>query len=417
MQHIILLCAAALLSALLCLTTGCSTNVGNPNGLAINTSSSRVLPSGRLSFSANKAVTWSITEADGGTISSTGVYTAPPFSGTYHIVATNVTTPTQQAVYTVTVTAQPLPNTFIAGPMADAAYEDQPNGANLVIWPSLSSRVVAYIIYRDTNLNAPVAVVQAPLTNYVDSAIPLAAGNQLESTTWTIMIDQNIGNVTQFNPTVAYATSKADLGNPNMTLSTDSFTITAQRVPLSAGESCGYRICTLYVDYQQNGLNNQTGLPTSYQLYLGNKSADSTHATLTAPPVLISPVTSSSPNNGVYSCQTVPSASSYVLQVSQDSSFPASGTYSVLASGMGSSVATATLSQTQLLNVFSTAAGKTIYWRMGARLDGNVLPFALSTPNADGWVFSAVRYYQVLNPPQVLTPAKRKGGPAVRLAR
>lgn len=52
---------------------------------------------------SNTGVTWSVTEAGGGTISSTGVYTAPATKGTYHVVATSVADPTKKATATVTV--------------------------------------------------------------------------------------------------------------------------------------------------------------------------------------------------------------------------------------------------------------------------------------------------------------------------
>ncbi len=54
--------------------------------------------------SANQAVTWSINEGSaGGTISNTGVYTAPSVDGAYHIVATSQADPSKSGVATVTV--------------------------------------------------------------------------------------------------------------------------------------------------------------------------------------------------------------------------------------------------------------------------------------------------------------------------
>lgn len=407
MQRLIVCCGAALFCAMLLLIAGCSS--GGGNALSIKTSSGSVTPDGSITLYASKAVTWSIEESNGGSITSAGVYTAPAFSGSYHVQATTVATPAQQAVYAVTVSAQPAANTFVAGPMADAAYESQPDGANLVLWPGMGSRVIAYIIYRDTNLTAPVAVVSGSTTSYVDSATPLSAGNMLESTVWNIAIDPNLGIVTQFSPTITDATSLAQLENASETLSYTTFTITAQRVPLSAGQACGYQICTLYIEYQQNGLNGGTELPSNYQLYLGNKSAVSTRPTLTAPPTPTAPANSTAPSNGVYSCQTVPSATSYALQVSPDATFPAGDTYSMLATIVSTSTAQATLSQSDLESAFPTAAGHTIYWRMGARVDISILPFALSMPNTDGWVFSPLQTYTLPSAPPS-SPKKRNSG-------
>ncbi len=66
---------------------------------------------------ANTAVTWQITEANGGTISATGLYTAPATPGTYHVVAVSVANPTLTATCTVTVNPTP---TFTLTPTATA---------------------------------------------------------------------------------------------------------------------------------------------------------------------------------------------------------------------------------------------------------------------------------------------------------
>ncbi len=52
---------------------------------------------------ANPAVTWTVQEATGGTVSVTGLYTAPSTTGTFHVIATSVEDTTKKAVATVTV--------------------------------------------------------------------------------------------------------------------------------------------------------------------------------------------------------------------------------------------------------------------------------------------------------------------------
>jgi hypothetical protein len=53
---------------------------------------------------SNPAVTWSVQEgAAGGTVSGSGLYTAPATPGTYHVVATSVQDPTKKDTATVTV--------------------------------------------------------------------------------------------------------------------------------------------------------------------------------------------------------------------------------------------------------------------------------------------------------------------------
>lgn len=52
---------------------------------------------------ANTAVTWSVQEANGGTVTAGGVYTSPATKGTYHVVATSVADPSRKAIATVIV--------------------------------------------------------------------------------------------------------------------------------------------------------------------------------------------------------------------------------------------------------------------------------------------------------------------------
>jgi hypothetical protein len=59
--------------------------------------------SAEVTGTANTGVAWSVSEgAAGGSITSTGIYTAPSNPGTYHVVATSVADPTKIATATVT---------------------------------------------------------------------------------------------------------------------------------------------------------------------------------------------------------------------------------------------------------------------------------------------------------------------------
>jgi len=53
--------------------------------------------------STNTAVTWSVQESGGGTITNVGLYTAPNTAGTFHVVATSQADPSKSAVATVTL--------------------------------------------------------------------------------------------------------------------------------------------------------------------------------------------------------------------------------------------------------------------------------------------------------------------------
>ncbi|VVB91307.1 S-layer protein [uncultured archaeon] len=59
----------------------------------------------RVTGTNNTAVKWSVQEIGGGSINTTGLYTAPSKSGTYHVIATSVADSTKTAIATITVTS------------------------------------------------------------------------------------------------------------------------------------------------------------------------------------------------------------------------------------------------------------------------------------------------------------------------
>ena len=82
-----------------------------------------LVPGGKTTFTAsvtnalNPPVTWSVVEAGGGTVLSTGAYTAPTTAGTYHVRATSVADATRTADASVTVAmASPVITSFQAAP-------------------------------------------------------------------------------------------------------------------------------------------------------------------------------------------------------------------------------------------------------------------------------------------------------------
>jgi hypothetical protein len=58
--------------------------------------------------STNVGVTWSVAEAGGGVVNSTGLYYAPLTAGTYHLIARSVADPSKTASATITVTPAPV---------------------------------------------------------------------------------------------------------------------------------------------------------------------------------------------------------------------------------------------------------------------------------------------------------------------
>src|SRR5439155_14621235 len=103
-----LLCApmtrTATAALLVCLA--CSKSVG----ISISPTTAQIAARATQQFTAtvtdadDKTVTWAVTEANGGTVDATGLYTAPTAAGTYHVVATSKQDTSKSATATVTVT-------------------------------------------------------------------------------------------------------------------------------------------------------------------------------------------------------------------------------------------------------------------------------------------------------------------------
>ncbi len=131
-RHLFLLTVAAL--ALACGGGGGGNNppivpvsVGiSPSAPALGTDGTQTFTAS-VTGSTNTTVTWSIQEgAAGGTISASGVYTAPAVvangAGTFHIIATSQADPTKTASATATVTAPALTAWSALAPMGQPRY-------------------------------------------------------------------------------------------------------------------------------------------------------------------------------------------------------------------------------------------------------------------------------------------------------
>ncbi len=105
-------------------TSLCGTSTGSV-GISLYSPSQTVQVDGTLQFTAtvtgssNTAVTWTVVPASGGgTISSTGLYTAPSSPGTYQVVATSVADTSATARTSVTVTSGPVVSVSITPAVA-----------------------------------------------------------------------------------------------------------------------------------------------------------------------------------------------------------------------------------------------------------------------------------------------------------
>src|SRR5712672_76670 len=99
-------CSPLLLLIAGILGTACNTvSASGGISVAVSPQATETTPGGSLSFNAvvagaktgqSTAVTWAVQEgAAGGAVSSSGGYTAPATSGTYHVVAASVADPSR----------------------------------------------------------------------------------------------------------------------------------------------------------------------------------------------------------------------------------------------------------------------------------------------------------------------------------
>jgi hypothetical protein len=112
--------SAPALAALALVASACSTaDLTEAHAAAatvtIQPPSAQLPPGGQVGFqaavtgAADTAVTWSVQEANGGSVSAGGTYTAPATNGTFHVVARAAADPTLSAQAVVTVTSAPPP--------------------------------------------------------------------------------------------------------------------------------------------------------------------------------------------------------------------------------------------------------------------------------------------------------------------
>ncbi|HET7534835.1 MAG TPA: right-handed parallel beta-helix repeat-containing protein, partial [Candidatus Didemnitutus sp.] len=80
----------------------------SPNATTLNTSATQAF-SATVFGSANQTVTWSVVEANGGSITGAGIYSAPAIAGTYHVKAIAAADTNASAQATITVNAPVVP--------------------------------------------------------------------------------------------------------------------------------------------------------------------------------------------------------------------------------------------------------------------------------------------------------------------
>lgn len=120
--NLVSLLSAATLFACSAATTGDTGNGAgnNPQGggaqtvtVSVLPETADVIPGGTIAFASqvtgtiDTSVVWSVVEAAGGSVSSTGVYVAPAQAGTFHVRVASTASPSVFALATVTVTPTP----------------------------------------------------------------------------------------------------------------------------------------------------------------------------------------------------------------------------------------------------------------------------------------------------------------------
>jgi len=286
-----------------------------------------------------------------------------------------------------------------AFPVADATK--MPSGEIRINFPSANEKVVAYLLYRDTNPNAPIALLQPGLSWFEDKGGPLAEDptKPMKSTSYQVTLNPTTGSA----PVLTLSTNLTDpitmAGTANLDIQDTSFAITTRFVPMNPGDSASYFIRTLYYDVNTTA-GASTGGANTYKLKLSNSSDYTQRCVMLAPPTLQSPTNGSVPLDGVYRANAVTGATSYQLQISTDSSFSNNRTILTRTGVRVTNYVQATVTQAELSAFFGANAGN-LYWRFGARADGYATPQAIYNPNWNGYVYSDPFMHQLAAAPKV----------------
>jgi fibronectin type 3 domain-containing protein len=127
-----------------------------------------------VSGTTNTGVSWSAT---GGTVSSSGLYTAGAMAGTYSVKATSVADTTKSASATVTVTAvitssHTVNLSWIASTSANIAGYNLYRSLDQASWSKINSGLIASTLYTDTPVDHQTYYYEATAVdiNNVESA-------------------------------------------------------------------------------------------------------------------------------------------------------------------------------------------------------------------------------------------------------
>lgn len=114
-------------------------------------------------------VTWSVEESNGGTISASGVYTAPATAGTYHVRATSVDDKKKSATAAITVT--PLDNAMVR------VFHASPDAPKVNLWVN-DAVVKSKLDYQEStgNLTLPEGSYKVAVEGIIPSGNKVVIG-------------------------------------------------------------------------------------------------------------------------------------------------------------------------------------------------------------------------------------------------
>jgi uncharacterized protein YjdB len=166
----------------------------------------------------DQSVTWTVTEASGGAVSSGGLYTAPSGPGTFHVVATSIAVPSKTGTATITVTqdvsVSVSPTTATVAALAQKQFTATVTGPSdtSVTWAvqeAAGGTVSAAGLYTAPSSAGTFHVVATSVADTTKSAVATVT---VIATQVTVTVSPSVANTT---PSATQQFSASVSGNPS----------------------------------------------------------------------------------------------------------------------------------------------------------------------------------------------------------
>jgi len=153
------------------------------------------------------AVTWTVTEGVGGTVSSSGLYTAPSTAGTFHVVATSVADTTKSATATVTVTSGAVVGITLSP--TSASINTGGTQTFIATVTGSANTAVSWSVQESTGGAVTTGgVYTAPTTPGTYHVIATAQADTTKTAVATVSVAAVLGNGVTVSGTISYAGAK-----------------------------------------------------------------------------------------------------------------------------------------------------------------------------------------------------------------